>query len=225
MKKIVKYLIIFFISIIVIGFIIYIDYFNAKANNTNPKISIKVESDNYILYKAALYRVYYCKTNKKYIIADYNEEVVCPNNYEYQDGFYINREEVQISKKDLQLLTNDGVYTSEMIENFKTEKDVQNAVLVANSFGSKKFKVINEMEEYSIVIFPSFESVNDNYDWIYNEDGIKYCIKGENYNYQVTKYENDKCGKFEKIKMNDEWCENYKTSTLIYIKGIENLCK
>ncbi len=225
MKKLLKYLIIIFISILVIFSIIYIDYFNAKTNNTNPKISITVESENSILYKAFFYKVYFCRTNKKYIIADYDEEVVCPNNYEYQNEIYTNREGVKITKEKLQILTNDGVYTSEMIESFKTEKDVENAVMIAKDFGNTRFKVINEEDDYNIVLFPVFENVNDNYDWVYDEEGQEYCLKGDNYNYQKAKYENEKCGKYEKIKMSEEWCEAYKNSTLIYVKGIENLCK
>lgn len=224
MKKLLKLLIIIVVVAIVFVSLIYIDYFNAKANNTNPKISIKVESENSILYKAFFYKVYYCRTNKKYIIADYDEEVVCPNNYEYKNGYYTNREGVKISKMKLQLLTNEGVYTSEMIENFKTEKDVEDASIVANDYGSIKYKVIDEKDEYNIVLFPTFESKEDNYDWIFNEEK-EYCLKGENYNYQKAKYENEKCGKFEKIKMSEEWCDLYKNSTLIYVKGIENLCK
>lgn len=109
MNKIVKWLIVIFIAALIIFGIVYIDYYSAKANGTNPKISIKEESENSILYKAAFYKVYYCRTNKKYIFADYNEEVVCPNNYVYNNGYYTNGEDINISKKDLQLLTNDGI--------------------------------------------------------------------------------------------------------------------
>lgn len=225
MKKLVKILIIIFITLIVIFSIIYIDYFNSKTNNTNPKLSVKVENENYILYKAIFYKVYYCKTNKKYVIADYDEEVVCPNNYEYKDGYYTNREGVKISKDKLQLLTNDGVYTAEMIENFKTDKDVNNALIVASEFGNIRFKIIDEEEDYNIVKFASFEKVKENYDWVYLDENEEYCLKGENYNYQKSKYDNEKCGKFEKIKMSEEWCNLYKNSTLVYVKGIENLCK
>ena len=224
MNKIVKWLIVIFIAALIIFGIVYIDYYSAKANGTNPKISIKEESENSILYKAAFYKVYYCRTNKKYIFADYNEEVVCPNNYVYNNGYYNNSEDINISKKDLQLLTNDGIYTSEMIEQLKTETEVKIAVDVAYQYGLKKYKVIDEEDEYNIVLFPTFESVEDNYDWIYNEED-KYCLKGENYNLYLASYNNDKCGKYEKIKMDEKWCEAYKTSTLVYVKGIENLCK
>jgi hypothetical protein len=225
MKKIIKLLIIIFIVFLFISSIVYIDYFNAKSNNTNPKISIKVESENSILYKAAFYRVYYCKTNKKYVFADYNEEVVCPNNYNYINGYYTNSEDISISKRDLQLLTNDGIYTSEMIEGLKTEGEVKNAVNVAYEFGLIKYKVLEETDEYSVVLFPEFEEDEDGYDWKYDEESNKYCFKGENYNYLMAKYDNNKCGKYERVKMNEQWCTSYKTSTLVYLKGIENLCK
>jgi hypothetical protein len=225
MNRIIKYLIIIFVTLIVIVSFIYIDYFNAKTNNTNPKISIKIESENDILYKAFFYKVYYCKTNKKYKIAFYDEEAVCPNNYNYVDGYYTNREGLKISKKDLQLLTNDGTYTSEMIENMKNDKSVSNAVLVANDFGSKKYKIIDEKDGYNVVIFPTFKEVDDNYDWIYDENDKKYCLKGENYNYQLASFDNNKCGKYERISMSEEWCKLYNQSTLVYLKGIENLCK
>ena len=225
MKKLIKYLIIIFIAVIVIFSIIYIDYFNAKTNNTNPKISIKVASENSILYKAFFYKVYYCKTNKKHIIANYDEEVVCPNNYEYQNDIYTNREGIKINKNKLQMLTNDGVYTSEMIESFKTDKDVDDAYKVASEYGITRYKVLDENDGYNIVVFGEFKKVKDNYDWVYDEEDQKYCLKGDNYNYQKAKYEDDKCGKYEKIKMSNEWCDSYKNSTLVYVKGIENLCK
>lgn len=226
MRKIIKCLLFIMIIIIVFSSIIYIDYFSSKTNSTNPKIAIKEENENYIVYKAAFYEVYYCKTNKKYIFADYNEEVVCPNNYKYVDGYYTNGEDFKISKRDLQLLTNDGVYTSEMIENIKSENEIKKDINVAYEFGLKNYKVLEEEEEYNVVVFPNkFDEVDDNYDWIFNEDGDKYCLKGENYNYLVAKYNDGKCGKYEKVKMKEEWCEAYKTSTLVYLKGIENLCK
>ena len=225
MKKIVKCLIFVFILILLIFSIVYLDYYSARANGNNPKISIKEENDNYILYKAAFYKVYYCKTNKKYIFADYKENVVCPRNYNYNNGYYTNSEEINISKKDLQLLLSDGVYTSEMIEHLKTESEVKNAVYVANNFGLLKYKALEETEEYNVVIFPTFDKSNNNYEWLYNDDSEKYCLKGENYNYYLARYIDDKCGKYEKVKMEDNWCELYSNSTLVYVKGIENLCK
>lgn len=224
MKKFIKILIILFIIVLVIASIIYIDYFSSKTNNTSPKISIKEENENSILYKAFFYKVYYCKTNKKYVFADYDEEVVCPNKYVYKNDYYTNSEGIKISKRDLQLLTNDGIYTSEMIESLKSDKQVKSATNVAYNFGINRYKITSKEDDYNLVVFPTFELVSNNYDWIYNEEEV-YCLKGENYNYQVSKYEDNKCEKYEKVKMSDEWCNDYKTSTLIYVKGIENLCK
>ena len=66
MRKIIKCLLFILIIIIVFSSIIYIDYFSSKTNGNNPKISIKEENENYIVYKAIFYEVYYCKTNKNY---------------------------------------------------------------------------------------------------------------------------------------------------------------
>jgi hypothetical protein len=224
MKKVIKYLAIFLAILVIISLIVYIDYFSANKNSTNPKISLKEESENYIIYKSFFYRVYYCKSNRRYIFADYEEEVVCPNNYTYKDGYYTNSEGIKISKRDLQLLTNDGIYTSEMIESFKSDSQVSKAVSVAYEYGINKFKITDEYDDYNLAVLPSFTEEDDNYDWTYNEEDF-YCIKGDNYNYQISKYENNKCGKYEQVKMSNEWCENYKSSTLVYVKGIENLCK
>ena len=150
--------------------LIYFDYFNVKTNNTSPKISLKEEiNENQILYKAVFYKVWYCKTNKTYTISPYSvADEVCPINYVYNDGYYTNAEGIKISKRDLQLLTNDGVYTSEMIETFNSNKQVEDAVHVAYNYGKYKYKTIEDEDNYSLVAFPDFKEDNNNYKWIYD---------------------------------------------------------
>ena len=227
MRKVIKIIIIILIVLVVLAGGVYLDYFNTKANNTSPKISFKEETEDYILYKAILYRVWYCKTNRKNIIGSYSEDAICPKNYVYEDGYYTNTAGVKISKRDLQLLANDGVYTSEMIEDMDTNKKVESAVHVAYNFGVNKFKEIDSEKDYKIVVFPTFEEKDDLFSWVYDEEDKEnyYCLKGEKYNYSIAKYTDGKCGKYEKIKMDKEWCADYTNSTLTFEEGITSFCE
>ena len=219
-----KFLIIFFILVIVVFSLVYVDYFNTKTNNTYPKLALKSENEDAVVYSAILYKVFYCKANKKYMLASYQEGNVCPKNYEYVNDEYENAHGIKISKRDLQLLTNDGVYTSEMIENMTSNKQVEDAVHVAYNYLKNIYKVVNETESNKIIIFPEFKSNNGNYEWVYEEEEDNYyCLSKDELSY--AKYGNEKCGTYEKFEMDKEWCENYKNSTLIYEDKIEELCK
>ena len=227
MKKLIKFVIFLVIVAVIITGAVYLDYFNTKANNTSPKISIKEESDDYILYKSILYRVLYCKTNKRYIIGSYSEDVVCPKNYAYVDDSYTNEEGIKISKRDLQLLANDGVYTSEMIENMNSNKQVESAVHVAYNFGKTKYSVIKSEKNYKLVVFPEFKEEDGTYKWVYDEEDKEnyYCLTANKYDISYAKYTNGSCGKYEKLKMDEEWCGTYENSTLVYEDGIGALCE
>ena len=219
-----KFIIIFIIVAVILTSLVYVDYFNAKANNTYPKLSLKSEDDDAYIYSAIFYRVYYCKVNKKYMIGSYSEKNICPKNYEYVNDTYTNSQGIVISKRDLQLLTSEGIYTSEMVENMNSEKQVKDAVHVANSYLKNIYKVVNELEDFRVIVFPEFkEDEDDNYKWIYNEEEDYYCLSEDSSEY--AKYDNEECGVFEKFKMDKEWCENYKNSTLIYEDNIDNLCE
>ncbi len=227
MRKVIKFLLYILSVAIIIGCLTYLDYFYTKTNNVAPKISIKENLDeNTVVYKSLFYKVWYCKSNKTYFIGSYSDkDAICPKSYSYVDGFYTNDLGVKISKRDLQLLTNDGVYTSEMIENMKDDNQVSDAVHVAYNYGLKKYKDINKKSSdgYKLVILPEFILEDDNYKWVYNEDK-EYCLKKDNDFYYLSEYDNE-CKKFEKIKMDTKWCSLYETSTLVYEDKIENLCK
>ena len=218
MKKI---LIIVIIVLVILASLIYVDYFNAKTNNTFPHLALKSENDDAVIYTAILYRVWYCKVNKMYVIGSYSEENVCPKNYAYVNDVYTNNLGVDISKKDLQLLTKDGVYTSEMIENMTNSKQVEDAVYVAYNYLNKNYKVVNETEKNKIIVFPEFKEVDDGYEWVYNEEEY-YCLSSDEKSY--AKYDNEICGKFEPFKMDEKWCNLYKNSTLIYDDSVSELC-
>ncbi len=223
MKKILTTIV---IVIIVLVSLIYIDYFNAKTNYTSPKISLKEETDDAIEYKAVLYRVWFCKTNKMYLVGDYSEDLVCPKNYKYENNVYKNENGVEITKRDLQLLTNDGIYTSEMIENMNSNKQVEDAVHVAFNYLKYKYKKVDKENGVDIALFPEFKEVDGNYRWVYDEEGEdKYCIKEKDGILLYAKYLDNKCGKYEEVVMDELWCEAYKNSTLVYKSEIQVLCK
>ena len=228
MKKVKRILIIIVIITAVLACLIYLDYFIAKTRGSSPKISLKEKlSDNGYVYKAVLYKVWYCETNKTYTFGDYSDkDAICPKNYSYVDGFYTNEQGVKITKKDLQLLTNDGIYTSDMIENMSSNKQVEEAVKVASEYGKYRYEDTKEKSEdgYELVKLFEFKEENDNYKWVINED-VLYCLKKEGNKKSLSKYENNKCEKFEVIKMSEEWCKNYKTSTLVFEEEAKKLCE
>ncbi len=227
-NKLNKIIIIVIIVIILISILIYFDYFIAKTRVSAPKISIKKRLDeNSYVYKSVFYKVWYCESNKTYTFGDYNDkDAICPKNYKYVEGYYTNEAGVKISKRDLQLLTNDGIYTSEMIENMTSEKLVEEAVSVAFNYGKYKYKKTSDKTEdgYTLVLLPDFKEDKGNYKWIYDEEK-KYCLKEENGITSLATYAENVCDKFEEIKMDKTWCKNYENSTLIYEEGIDKLCK
>ena len=219
-----RFIIILIIILVVITSLIYVDYFNTKTNNTYPKLALKSENENAIIYNAVLYRVWYCKANKMYMIGSYTEDNICPKKYEYSNGTYTNSNGVVIAKRDLQMLTNDGVYTSEMIENMTSKDQVEDAVYVVETYMKSIFKVIDETEDYKIIVFPIFKESLGNYVWEYedNEEDY-YCLSNDEKKY--AKLDNEECGKYESFKMSKKWCELYKGSTLVYDEGVNSLCK
>lgn len=219
-----KFIIILLLVLIVIASLIYVDYFNTKTNNTFPHLALKSENEDAIIYTAVMYKVWYCKVNKKYMIGSYSEDNICPKNYKYVNDVYTNSNNVKISKKDLQLLTNDGVYTHEMIENMTDKKQIEDAIYVTTNYMKNIYKIVNETPEYKIIVFPEFKEIDGNYSWVYeeSEDGY-YCLSSDSKQY--AKYENEVCGEYEPFKMDDKWCSLYKNSTLVYDEEILDLCK
>ncbi len=231
MKRLKKIIIITIVILVVIFVATYIDYFITKTNNTYPKISIKQKlSDNEFVYKAILYKVWYCDSNKTYTIGNYSDkDAICPKNYTYVDDFYTNESGIKISKRDLQLLTNDGVYSSEMVENMNTEKQVSEAVHVSEEYGKTKYKSLNKESEdgYKLVLVPKFKSdKNGNYKWQYDDNENEYyCLRSDKNKNYLSKYNGEECEGFNKVKMDSEWCTNYVNSMLVYEDNIEELCK
>ena len=219
-----KYIIIVVLILIVFSSLVYVDYFNTKTNNTYPHLALKSENDDAIVYTAVLYRVWYCKANKMYMIGSYTEDNICPRNYEYSNGIYTNSNGITISKKDLQMLSNDGIYTSEMIENMTNNKQVEDALYVVDSYMSKVYKVVDENETNKIIIFPEFKEVDGHYSWVYEEkEDNYYCLSTDEKSY--AKMINNQCTKYEPFIMDKKWCELYKNSTLVYDEKLSDLCK
>ncbi len=218
-----RFIVVLIILLIVLFSLVYVDYFNTKANNTFPKLSLKSENDDAVIYTAVLYRVWYCKANKKYMIGSYSEDNICPKNYEYKNGVYVNEEGIAISKKDLQLLTNDGIYTSDMIEKMNSDEQVKSAVHVAYDYLKNMYRVVNETEANKIIVFPEYKEVDGNYKWVYDEEDNYYCLSSDEKSY--APFNNQVCGKYEAFKMDEEWCKSYKNSTLVYEDKVSEFCE
>lgn len=235
--KFKKIFIIIILLLVVFSGCVYIDYFLVKTKNTFPKISIKEDvDDETIVYNAVFYKVWYCKNNKTMLIGSYNDRgAICPKKYTYDNGYYKNNMGVSISKKDLELLISDGIYTSEMIEDISSESDLKDKVYVASTYGESKYKKVDKDKREGItletgvelVVFPQYIQNGEEYSWTYDYNVENfYCMKTlKDKTKTFSKYENGKCNElYQGIKFDERWCSLYKNSTLIYKDNIEDLC-
>ena len=238
MRLIKKIFIITIVLLLILSCLSYIDYFLVKTNNKVPKFSLKKDEKDFIVYSAPFYKVWYCKDSKTVILGGYDDpDAICHKSYEYVDGYYTNSSGLKISEEDLELITKNGIYTSEMVEAMKDEKEVQDAVFVADTYGRLVYKKKldskgNEMmvgEDNYVVVFPEFVKVEGKYDWHYEEEYTDrvYCMEDRDGVEYFTRYNNGSCGKsYFKLKLDDKWCGKYKDSTLVYKEdSVKNLCE
>lgn len=226
MKLMKKIFMVTICLLLILSGLAYIDYFLVKTQNTVPKISFKEEKQDFTIYNALFYRVWYCKDSKTSIIGGYSDpDAVCPKIYEYNDGYYTNSSGIKISQRDLELITKDGIYTSEMVENMKSDSDVNDAIYVAYSYGRTIYKKLSN----NLIIFPDFYKKNDKYDWYYNEEDTAnyYCIVEKGNDITYSKYINNECDiNYVELELDEEWCGKYKNSTLVYKDDvIKKYCK
>lgn len=238
MKLIKKIFIIVFTLLLILFALFYIDYFLVKTNNKVPKFSLKKDEKDFIVYSAPFYKVWYCKDSKTVILGGYDDpDAICHKSYEYVDGYYTNSSGLKISEENLELITKNGIYTSEMVEAMKDEKEVQDAVFVADTYGRLVYKkkldskgneiIVNK--DNHVVVFPEFVKVEGKYDWHYEEEYTDrvYCMEDRDGVEYFTRYNNGSCGKsYFKLKLDDKWCGKYKDSTLVYKEdSVKNLCE
>ena len=237
MRLIKKIFIITIVLLLILSCLSYIDYFLVKTKNVVPKISLKEEKKEFIVYKAPFYKVWYCKDSKTIVIGGYDDpDAVCPKNYTYDNGYYTNSLGIKISQRDLELITKNGIYTSEMVEAMKDNKSVNDAVYVASLYGKTIYKKLVDKKDNEILIddnylvaFPEFKKVKGIYDWYYDEEDETqiYCLIEKDNEIIYSKYENNSCDKnYNKLKLDAEWCGKYKDSTLVYNEDvIKKLCE
>ncbi len=229
MKKFTKIFIVMFILFFACACIIYIDYFIVKNKNAIPKLSIKEElSDSLVVYNAAFYRVWYCKTNDTYTIGNYKDkDATCPVEYKFDsDGMYENSKGIKISKHDLKLISD--IYSSQAIENIRNVSELEDFIYVASEYGKSKYQVvmknevpIRSVDGSNIILFPEFKLNNDEYEWVY-DNNIYYCMNAYG---EVALFRNNMCGQYTNIKMTDKWCNLYTNSLLVYDDKANKLCK
>ena len=156
MKKVVKIFIFIFIILLVFSAIVYIDYFCVKNKNIAPKIALKSEINSETTeYKAIFYKVWYCNSNKKYMIGSYDDDSsICPIKYIYdENGYYSNPQDIKISKRDIEVMTDNGYYTSE----WGTRWDlmtigIKSFGIVGKTFALTKENLYNELNSGHPVI-------------------------------------------------------------------------
>ena len=67
------------------------------------------------VYNALFYRMWYCKSNDKYILGDYkDEDAACQTKRKYNKGYYTNGAGLKFSEDELELIST--VYSDEQIE-------------------------------------------------------------------------------------------------------------
>lgn len=224
-----------FVAIIILLLIFcgvcYIDYFLVKTKGSFPKIAIKkVDKDKHVtIYNAVLYKVWYCEDENKILIGGYGDpDNQCSNPLIYKDGYYINESNVKISKQDYDILISEGIYTNDMINIMLNNKEVNDAVYVANNYMLHKYEIVEEEKNYLLVVFPELKEKKNNYIWVYpeNEDSY-YCLFKKDGREYYSKYENGKCSNEEKLLEYDQkWCSLYKSSTLVFLEEDNGLfCK
>lgn len=236
MKKTKLVLIIVFIILLVLSALVYIDYFIVKEKNTTPKISLVEEDKEFYVYKALFYKVWKCKSDDSIIIGDYKDpDAICKTNYEFNNGFYTNKNGLKISKKDLYMLTLTGIYTHDMVEKMVTNEDVNSALYVVskyemleyNNVMSENGSKLKSSDGFEIVVFPTFEynEKTDSYKWTYDNKNTNnyYCLDKKNELY--SKYTDNVCGEFVKLSLDEKWCGLCKNSTLSSNKEISKYCK
>lgn len=236
MKKVKIILIVLFIILLVLSGLIYIDYFIVKEKNSIPKISLMEEEKEFYVYKAPFYKVWKCKSDGSIIIGDYKDpDAICKTNYEFVNGYYVNANNLKISKKDLYMLTLTGVYTHDMVEKMTTQDELSSALYVVSKYETLEYKNVidnngNELKSidgFNIVVFPTFEynKKTDSYNWSYNTKDINnyYCY--DNKSKSFSKFVNNACGEAVKLSLDEKWCSLYKTSTLSSNEEISKYCK
>ena len=237
MKIITKIFFTIIILAAIVAALAYIDYFLVVKKDTLPKFALKEENKEkeVIVYKGLLYKLWYCTYDKSRTIGSYSDaEAICPRTYEYVDDYYTNNNGLKISKKDLQLMTYKNIYTYDMIELMSDTKEVSNASYVVYEYGKTFYeekadsKVKYNKKNLKLVSFPDFVLDGKNYVWkISNDETTKYYCMDEKDDINIfSLYENEKCSDtFEKIKLDDKWCELAKNSTLAYMDNvISDLC-
>lgn len=236
MKKSKLALIIIFIILLILSALVYIDYFIVKEKNTTPKISLMTEKKEFYVYNAILYKVWKCKSDNSIIIGDYSDpDAICKTSYEFNNGFYTNKNGLKISKENLYMLTLTGIYTHDMVEKMVTNEDINNALYVVSKYEMLEYNNITlksgdklkSLDGYEIIVFPTFKynSKTDSYKWTYDTKNTNnyYCLDKKTESY--SKYSNYSCGDFVKLTLDKKWCSLYKESTLSSNKEISKYCE
>ena len=211
-------MIIFIIMFLVIsiGTISMIEFYYAKDNGRIPTLSIKKENvvKQYTKYSSLLYDFYKCYSGKYYATSKTNEPI-CNRIIVYKDGYYTNYNGLKISKKDYQTIYDISNKFDE-IENFKTDKEVQDSIKVATEYEKNLSKIIKtEKIRKEIVNIRAFKdlykSEYGDYSWVYmTEDSSYYkCEMKDLY----KDYNNGDCvGEWKSLSYSEEWCALAKNS-------------
>ena len=229
-------------SIILFASALVIDYSVSKIYGRRPVFAIKHVNDKeqYTVYNGLFYKMWICnneinnfrmgKEDKdapvchKIIILDENNEFINSNN-------------IKITQKEYTILN--PYYTYDLINEFATEEEVNNALLIAKEIHEKDFTtkegytVIHNKQKLNIAIFKEFvETQNGIFEWrraLDNEE-YHYCFKynSDQTEYLFSKYNNGTCEEdFKELVYPENWCQllkENKISSFIEYK-YKSICK
>lgn len=196
--------------ILIIAFIIFIDYDYAKKKGKKPIFTIKIENnkkEQENIYIGMFYKTFECYAEEKnFIFSNLGvKKVNCPKSYKLKNGYFTNSIGTKIKEEQFHQINQ--LYSS--IINEMTEKEVEEAYYIANEYNSRFFKIkdgsafIYNDKTYSLGNFQTF-----------TKDGFKinedkdYCVELGNENKLVLyEYENQECKRKVDMTPTEKYCK------------------
>lgn len=220
-----------FFIIILTGTTSIVEFYYAKDANKMPILALKSEDKTKQFYKytSLFYDVYKCYSGTVYAVAKNYPEPICNRVIIYDNGYYINKKGLKISKKDYQSIY-DISYSFDEIENFTTSIEIENALLLASEYERNMSTPIKTIQvNRKVVNINAFKDLNINeygdYSWEYQKGNESYykCEKNGLY----KNYSNGNClGEWSELNYSKEWCQLAANSNMRNIKESYNkYCK
>ncbi len=220
-----------FFVLILVGTISIVEFYYAKDAKRMPVLALKSEdkTKQYYKYTSLFYNVYKCYSGTVFAVSKNYPEPICNRVIVYDNGYYINKNGLKISKKDYQAIY-DISYNFNDIEDFTTNEEIEKAVFVASEYEKNLSIPIKTTQiNKQVVNINAFKDLKVNeygdYSWEYQRGNESYYKCEKNGLYKT--YSNGNClGEWSELKYTKEWCEAALNSTMNNIEQTYNkYCK